>query len=127
MRGRLDLGMALLGFGVWFMGLSGGALSGFRKTGAGVGGVSRVRSAMIEMELDHSTGAIRSGAFLHHALQDRRRPIAAENRLLCDQRLRVLDDLPTGGLREELLGEFDARHKTRSVKRNFQRRAGFPE
>lgn len=58
-RGRLDLGMALLGFGVWLMGLSGGALRGFRKAGAGAGGVSRVRSAMIEMELDHSTGAIR--------------------------------------------------------------------
>jgi hypothetical protein len=58
-RGRLDLGMALLGFGVWLMGLSGGALRGFRKAGAGAGGVSRVRSAMIEMELDHSSGAIR--------------------------------------------------------------------
>ncbi|MCQ4189593.1 DnaJ domain-containing protein [Methylocystis suflitae] len=58
-RGRLDLGMALLGFGVWLMGFGGGALRGFRKAGAGAGGVSRVRSAMIEMELDHSTGAIR--------------------------------------------------------------------
>ena len=57
-RGRLDLGLALLGFGVWLMGLGGGALRGFRKAGAGAGGVSRVRSAMIEMELDHSTGAI---------------------------------------------------------------------
>lgn len=56
-RGRLDLGMALLGFGVWLMGLGRGRLSGFRNAGAG--GVSRVRSAMIEMELDHSTGAIR--------------------------------------------------------------------
>jgi hypothetical protein len=58
-RGRLDLGMALLGFGVWLMGLSGGRLRGFRHAGGGAGGVSRVRSAMIEMELDHSTGAIR--------------------------------------------------------------------
>ncbi|MGD9543069.1 MAG: DnaJ domain-containing protein [Methylocystis sp.] len=58
-RGRLDLGMALLGFGVWLMGISGGPLRGFRNAGSGAGGVSRVRSAMIEMELDHSTGAIR--------------------------------------------------------------------
>ncbi|MFO1126588.1 MAG: DnaJ domain-containing protein [Methylocystis sp.] len=56
-RGRLDLGMAFLGFGVWLMGLRGGRLLGFKNAGAG--GVSRVRSAMIEMELDHSTGAIR--------------------------------------------------------------------
>ncbi|MGD9539564.1 DnaJ domain-containing protein [Methylocystis sp.] len=59
-RGRLDLGMALLGLGAWLMGLGGGRLrSGFRNAGGGAGGVSRVRSAMIEMELDHSTGAIR--------------------------------------------------------------------
>ncbi|MBM3577686.1 MAG: molecular chaperone DnaJ [Alphaproteobacteria bacterium] len=56
-RGRLDLGMALLGFGVWLIGIGGSPLRGFRNAGAG--GVSRVRSAMIEMELDHSTGAIR--------------------------------------------------------------------
>ena len=58
-RGRLDIGMALLGFGVWLMGLSGRTLRGFRSAGGGGGGVSRVRSAMIEMELDHSSGAIR--------------------------------------------------------------------
>jgi len=56
-RGRLDLGMAFMGLGLWLMGLGGGALRRFR--GAGAGGVSRVRSAMIEMELEHSTGAIR--------------------------------------------------------------------
>jgi hypothetical protein len=54
-RGRLDFGLALGAFGLWLMGLS--SPSGFRN--AGGGGVSRVRSAMIEMELDHSTGAIR--------------------------------------------------------------------
>jgi hypothetical protein len=54
-RGRLDFGLALGAFGLWLMGLS--SPSGFRNAGAG--GVSRVRSAMIEMELDHSTGAIR--------------------------------------------------------------------
>lgn len=58
-RGRLDLGMALLGFGVWLVGLNAKTLRGFRNAGGGAGGVSRVRSAMIEMELDHSTGAIR--------------------------------------------------------------------
>lgn len=58
-RGRLDLGLALGGFGLWLMGVTGGPLRGFRNVGSGASGVSRVRSAMIEMELDHSTGAIR--------------------------------------------------------------------
>lgn len=56
-RGRLDFGMALGGVGLWLMGL--GSPAGLRNAGAGGAGVSRVRSAMIEMELDHSTGAIR--------------------------------------------------------------------
>jgi hypothetical protein len=56
-RGRLDFGLTLCAAGWWLMGVSGG--SGMRNAGAGGGGVSRVRSAMIEMELDHSTGSIR--------------------------------------------------------------------
>jgi len=60
-RGRLDLGLALGGFGFWLMGFSGP--KGLHNAGAGGAGVSRVRSAMIEMELDHSTGVI-SGVIL---------------------------------------------------------------
>lgn len=56
-RGRLDFGLALVGLGLWLMGLRGPG--GLGNAGAGGAGVSRVRSAMIEMELDHSTGAIR--------------------------------------------------------------------
>jgi hypothetical protein len=56
-RGRLDFGLAIGGFGLWLMRLAGPG--GLRNAGAGGAGVSRVRSAMIEMELDHSTGAIR--------------------------------------------------------------------
>ncbi len=56
-RGRLDFGLALGALGVWAMGM--GGASGLRNVGAGGAGVSRVRSAMIEMELDHATGAIR--------------------------------------------------------------------
>jgi hypothetical protein len=56
-RGRIDFGLGLSAVGLWLMGLS--AQGGFRGVGAGGGGVSRVRSAMIEMELDHATGAIR--------------------------------------------------------------------
>jgi hypothetical protein len=56
-RGRLDFGLALGAAGLWLMGL--GANANLRNAGAGGAGVSRVRSAMIEMELDHATGAIR--------------------------------------------------------------------
>ncbi len=43
----------------WLMGVGGASLRGFRQARAGAGGVSRVRSAMIEMELDHASGAMR--------------------------------------------------------------------
>ena len=46
-----------LAFGSW--GSAGARCAAFATRAAGAGGVSRVRSAMIEMELDHSTGAIR--------------------------------------------------------------------
>lgn len=63
-RGRLDMGLALGAFGVWLMGYTGGfGIGGFRNVGAGSSGQgrSRVRSAIIEMELDHATGALSGG------------------------------------------------------------------
>jgi hypothetical protein len=59
-RGRIDLGMFLIGAGLWLLGLwrmAGGPFGGYGTSKSG--GVSRVRSAMIEMELDHATGSIR--------------------------------------------------------------------
>jgi hypothetical protein len=62
LRGRFDFGLALGGFGFWLLrGVM--APSGMRDAGAGGAGVSRVRSAMIEMTLDHATGAM-SGVIL---------------------------------------------------------------
>ncbi|HEY8137725.1 MAG TPA: molecular chaperone DnaJ, partial [Methylocystis sp.] len=58
-RGAIGLGLALVGAGLWLLGLRGGSFGGFRSAGWGASGVSRVRSAMIEMELDRSSGAIR--------------------------------------------------------------------
>jgi hypothetical protein len=57
LRGRIDIGMLLISAGVWALGVFN---RGVRRFGSGGGaGVSRVRSAMIEMELDHTTGAVR--------------------------------------------------------------------
>ncbi|HMK88334.1 MAG TPA: DnaJ domain-containing protein [Methylocystis sp.] len=58
LRGGLVPGVALCGLGFWLLGFRGGP---FARFGAGpkASGVSRVRSAMIEMELDRVTGAIR--------------------------------------------------------------------
>lgn len=58
LRGRIDFALMLGALGAWLLGLTSGP-SGFRKAGRGGSGVSRVRSAMIEMELDHATGAMR--------------------------------------------------------------------
>ncbi len=86
-RGRLDLGLALAGLGLWLMGLTGGSMRGFRNAGAGTGGVSRVRSAMIEMELDHSTGAMRgvilAGAHEGARLDSLTRPTLLELYAVC--------------------------------------------
>jgi hypothetical protein len=72
-RGAVEPGMALLGAGLWMLGffhLKGQI--GFRSIGKGrrASGISRVRSAMIEMELDHATGAL-SGTVLAGSLEGR--------------------------------------------------------
>jgi hypothetical protein len=72
-RGAVEPGMALLGAGLWMLGffhLKGQI--GFRSVGKGrrASGISRVRSAMIEMELDHATGAL-SGTVLAGSLEGR--------------------------------------------------------
>jgi hypothetical protein len=59
-RGRIDLGVFLIGAGLGLLGLWRMGANPFAGSGASsAGGVSRVRSAMIEMELDHATGAVR--------------------------------------------------------------------
>jgi hypothetical protein len=60
-RGRIDFGMFLIGAGLWMLGLWKFAANPFSGFGSATrtGGVSRVRSAMIEMELDHASGSIR--------------------------------------------------------------------
>src|ERR1700744_5664457 len=72
-RGAGEAGMAVLRFGLWFMGFFNlkGPI-GFRSVGKGrrASGMSRVRSAMIEMELDHATGGL-NGTVLSGPLEGR--------------------------------------------------------
>jgi hypothetical protein len=93
LRGRLDMGLALGGFGAWLLrGVV--APAGMRPAGAGGAGRSRVRSAMIEMELDHATGAM-SGVIL--AGPDEGKTLASLSRsALCELYDLCLDEDPDG-------------------------------
>jgi hypothetical protein len=76
LRGRWDMGLGLGGVGLWLLGMASAPewTKAFRKAGTPQPGVSRVRSAMIEMELDHKSGAIEgivlAGMFEGNALAD---------------------------------------------------------
>jgi DnaJ-like protein len=57
LRGRFDIAVLLGGAGLWLLGWSALSIPGFGATSQRTsGGTSRVRSALIEMELDHDTG-----------------------------------------------------------------------
>jgi hypothetical protein len=72
MRGRIDMALLLGGFGAWLLGWSGLNLPGpWRRPQGAPGRFSRIRSAMIEMEIDHATGTI-EGTVLAGALAGRR-------------------------------------------------------
>lgn len=69
-RGRIDMAFLLGGVAAWLLGWSG--FAGLKQRMAKTpGAVSRVRSAMIEMELDHDTGAM-NGTVLAGSLAGRR-------------------------------------------------------
>jgi hypothetical protein len=56
-RGRIDMAVALGGVGAWLLGVRGFAVPGWAKrTQPTAGSVSRVRSALLEMALDHDSG-----------------------------------------------------------------------
>lgn len=56
-RGRIDMAFMFGGLAAWLMGWSRFSLPSFaRRASKQPGSVSRVRSAMVEMELDHDTG-----------------------------------------------------------------------
>lgn len=92
LRGRIDLGLAGGVFALWLAGLRapglagmgglagvvGGVLGGLGKGASGSTGASRVRSAMIQMELDHASGAMQgtiiAGSQAGRTLQSMTRP-----------------------------------------------------
>ncbi len=59
LHGRIDFALILAAVGFWLIGVSRRAPAGPRGARRRAAGVSRVRSAMIEMELDHATGQMR--------------------------------------------------------------------
>ena len=74
-RGRIDMAIPVGGFGAWLLGMKGFAVPGWgARTQASPGRQSRVRSAMLEMTLDHDTGAlggrVLAGAYAGRALDD---------------------------------------------------------
>jgi hypothetical protein len=74
-RGRLDMAFMLGGVAAWLFGWSGLRIPGFQGSSTPrPGSVSRVRSPMIEMELDHDTGemngTVLAGGFAGRALND---------------------------------------------------------
>jgi hypothetical protein len=74
MRGQIEVAMGLGGLGAWLLGWSAvPSLRGFswKKAGQPAGRVSRVRSAMIEMELDHESGGMQ-GTVLAGDLEGRK-------------------------------------------------------
>jgi DnaJ domain len=70
LRGRIDMAVLLGGAGSWLLGWKAFGFAG-RRAAPKPGNVSRVRSAMIEMELDHDTGAM-DGSVLAGPLMGRR-------------------------------------------------------
>lgn len=87
-RGRLDMALLLSVVGCWLLGWSGlvASLKGPRKPKR-AGAVSRVRSAMIEMELDHDSGRMRgtvlAGHFAGQSLDDLSPEVLREVRTAC--------------------------------------------
>lgn len=74
-RGRIDMAFLLGGVAAWLFGWSSFGFRGFgRRTAKAPGAVSRVRSAMIEMELDHDSGdmngTVLAGSFAGRILGD---------------------------------------------------------
>jgi hypothetical protein len=119
-RGRFDMAFFLGGLAAWLLGWSGIGLPGWKsRTAKSPGSVSRVRSAVLEMELDHDTGemngAVLAGAFTGRSLNEldeaALRQIYEECRRGDPDGVRLLEaylDRRFAGWREHAQGDDDA-------------------
>ncbi|MBX9757557.1 MAG: DnaJ domain-containing protein [Beijerinckiaceae bacterium] len=82
-RGRIEFAVAIGGVGLWLMGLGAppGWLDQFRTAGAGRPSVSKVRSAALQMELDHDTGSL-DGDVLSGPFEGRRLSALSDGELM---------------------------------------------
>jgi DnaJ-domain-containing protein 1 len=82
LRGRIDMTLLLVGVAAWLLGWNVLSLPGFpQRSQRTAGSTSRVRSAMIEMELDHDSGSM-DGSVLAGGLIGRRLNELDERNLL---------------------------------------------
>jgi len=100
LRGRFDMAFLLGAAAAWLFGWSGFSFPGLRsRTAKTAGSVSRVRSAMIEMELDHDTGDMNgtvlagpnAGRALNDLAEDALRALYAECRQADPDGARLLE------------------------------------
>jgi len=125
-RGRFDMALLLVGFGAWALGWNALNIPGpWRKFQQAAGRFSRIRSAMIEMEIDHATGAV-EGSVLVGSLAGRRlssldpqglRRLYEECCALDPQGVPLLEaylDRRFAGWRENAQGDRDTRTRTQA-------------
>ncbi|WP_243368258.1 DnaJ domain-containing protein [Microvirga solisilvae] len=123
-KGQILTALLVGGLGAWALGWGGlplpGSLGGFQKT---AGRYSRIRSAMIEMEIDHATGVIEgsvlAGTFAGRRLSslapDNLRRLYDECSALDPEGLPLLEaylDRRFSGWREDAHGDRDTRTRT---------------
>ncbi|MGO4571079.1 DnaJ domain-containing protein [Microvirga sp. 2TAF3] len=126
LRGRIDMALLLGGFAAWALGWSGLKLPGiWRRTQGAAGRFSRIRSAMIEMEIDHTTGAlggmVLAGAYAGRSLSDLDqtglRRVYDECRAFDPEGVALLEaylDRRFAGWREHAQGDRDPRSRARA-------------
>ncbi|WP_229426673.1 DnaJ domain-containing protein [Microvirga alba] len=125
LRGRIDMALMLGAFGAWALGWSGLNLPWRKAAGGTSSRFSRIRSAMIEMEIDHATGAVEgtvlAGAFIGRRLsgldQPSLRRLYEECSSLDPEGLPLLQaylDRRFSGWREDAQGDRDTRTRTQA-------------